>query len=149
MKKIVKEMTQTVTLEHLNKLVDELFALKNRCKIYTFTGDLGAGKTTLVKALLKKFGVHEAVTSPTFGYVNTYENDTKEKLHHFDLYRLTSLDEFFQFGFDEYLRGENSWAFIEWPAIIEPLLQHQVCEIYLEYDVDNLEQRIVTYKILE
>ena len=101
-----------------------------------------------MKALLKRFGVHEAVTSPTFGYVNTYENDKHELLHHFDLYRLANLDEFLQLGFDELLFEENSWAFIEWPEIIEPLLEHQICEIHLDYDVDNLEQRIVTYKLI-
>ena len=139
----------TYTLENLTPIVDELYRLKPTCKIFTLTGDLGAGKTTLVKALLKKFGVLEPVTSPTFSYVNTYTNDQNEKLHHFDLYRLSTLDEFFQAGFDEFLHEPHCWAFIEWPEIIKPLLQHGVCKIALDYDPNNHEQRIMTYQVIE
>jgi len=148
MEKSIKEVTQIYRLDDINVLVEKLFALKDDCKIYIFTGDLGAGKTTLVKALLKKFGVQESVTSPTFSYVNTYQNDKQEFLYHFDIYRLTSLDEFLHLGFDELLYGQQSWAFIEWPEVIEPLLDHKICEIHLDYDVENVEQRIVKYKLI-
>lgn len=147
--KIVKEFTFKYNIENLPKLVQDLYALKNECKVYTFTGPLGAGKTTLVKALLKKFGVHEAVTSPTFNYVNIYKNDKDELLYHFDIYRLASLDEFLELGFDEFLYLPHSWAFIEWPELIEPLLEHSVCQISIDYDHDDLNQRVVTYKVIE
>lgn len=148
MKKIAGTQ-RTYTLENLTAIVDELYGLKPTCKIYTFVGDLGAGKTTLVKALLKKFGVRDPVTSPTFSYVNTYINDQHEKLHHFDLYRLSNIDEFLQAGFDEFLHDLHSWVFIEWPEIIEPLLQHNVCKVVLDYDPNNHEQRIITYQVIE
>ena len=144
MKKI-HEISHVYMLEKLPEIVDELYALKEKCRVYTLTGDLGAGKTTLVKALLKKFGVHEPVTSPTFSYVNTYTTANQKKLHHFDLYRLSNLDEFLHVGFDELLHENNSWSFVEWPEIIEPLVQHGVCKIALEHDSRNLGQRIIRY----
>ena len=148
MKKIAG-IQHTYTLENLAAIVDELYGLKQKCKIFTLTGDLGAGKTTLVKALLKRFGVHEPVTSPTFSYVNTYTNAQNEKLHHFDLYRLSNSDEFLHAGFDEFLYEPHSWVFIEWPAIVEPLLQHSVCKIVLDYDPQNHKHRIITYQVIE
>lgn len=146
--KIIKEVTKIYGLEDLTTIVNELYALKDHCSVYTFTGDLGAGKTTLVKALLKKFGVQDIVTSPTFGYVNTYHNHNHEMLHHFDLYRLINPEEFLQLGFDEYLYVQKSWSFIEWPEIIESLLHHNVCKIQLDYE-SSLEQRIIVYKVIE
>lgn len=136
------------SLDALPLLVQDLFALRQDCKIYTFTGELGAGKTTLVKALLKEFGVQEVITSPTFSYVNVYQNNKNELLYHFDLYRLSSLDEFLEAGFDEFLYLQNSWAFIEWPEIITPLLRTAVCQIVIEYDTESLDRRIVTYKVI-
>lgn len=147
MKKIAS-VQHSYSLENLPMLVDELYKLKPTCKVYTFIGDLGAGKTTLVKALLKKFGVREPVTSPTFSYVNTYTNERNEKLHHFDLYRLSNIDEFLMAGFDEFLHEPNSWIFVEWPEIIEPLLQHNVCKVIIGYDLQNHAQRIVTYQMI-
>jgi tRNA threonylcarbamoyladenosine biosynthesis protein TsaE len=124
-------------LDELEKITEALYSLKNTCKIYTFSGPLGAGKTTLVKSLLKQFDVHVPITSPTFSYLNVYENNKGELLYHFDLYRLGSLQEFLEAGFNEFLFLNKSWAFIEWPEIIQPLLTHTVCAITIDYDQDN------------
>ena len=116
-------------------------------KIFTFTGPLGAGKTTLIKNFLKQCGVTTVVTSPTFAYVNTYSDDkNKRTFHHFDLYRLTSLEAFIDAGFDEYLQSPSDWILIEWPEIIAPLLasaQHtpQVCKVLLTYGPKGLSSR--------
>jgi tRNA threonylcarbamoyladenosine biosynthesis protein TsaE len=124
------------TLNQLDHAVEIVKKQMDESRIVTFTGDLGAGKTTLIRALLRNLGVKEPVTSPTFTYVNRYTLEGGKILYHFDLYRLNSLDEFMEQGFHEYLYQPGSWCLIEWPAIIMPLLTHEVCHITLDYD-DN------------
>ena len=114
----------------------QLVALMDRYQIFTFTGPLGAGKTTLIQALLKECGINQPVTSPTFTYLNVYENDRNQLFYHFDLYRIDSLSNFQAAGFDEYLYAPNSWALVEWPAVIMPLLKDKVCNCELDYS-DN------------
>ena len=121
------------SLDNIHQVVEALYALLPRCAVFTFTGPLGAGKTTLVKGLLKRCGVHNIVTSPTFTYFITYHNDINQTFYHFDLYRLKSMGEFRDAGFDEYLYQSSSWAFVEWPQIIMPLLTHQVCHVEIDY----------------
>ncbi len=133
------------SLETIDHVVEVLFALLPRCAVFTFTGPLGAGKTTLVKKLLKRCGVEVLVTSPTFTYFITYHNELNQTFHHFDLYRMKNLAEFKEVGFDEYLYAPNSWAFIEWPEIIMPLLTRQVCHVEIDYYSDF--ERTLTYQI--
>ena len=133
------------SLENIETVVDKLFKLLPQCKVMTFTGPLGAGKTTLVKLLLKRCGVQEVVVSPTFTYVGVYHNELNQTFYHFDLYRLNNVNEFRELGFDEYLYDLDSWAFIEWPEIIKSLLTHQVCEVVIDYYSEF--ERTLTYTI--
>lgn len=112
--------------------------------ILTLEGQLGAGKTTLVRATLSTLGVQGAITSPTFGYVNTYVVGG-QTIHHFDLYRLASADEFCEAGFEEYLTDEHAIIFIEWPAVIASVLERyaSVVRLELSYDSKNLSQRFL------
>lgn len=134
---MVYEYSGIINLEHIDAMAQQLYELRPEIAVYTLTGPLGAGKTTLTKALLKKFGVHEAVTSPTFTYVNVYKLPNKQTIYHFDLYRVQTLDQFIITGFDEYLYQQNSWTFVEWPAVIAPLLTHNVCNIELDYHSEH------------
>jgi len=124
-------------LDDLNTVVDFLLQHISHCNVMTFTGPLGAGKTTLVRALLRELGVTESITSPTFAYVNRYTIDHDKRVYHFDLYRIANQDEFIEQGFDEYLYAPNSISLIEWPAIIEPLLDDKVCHVKLDYEHDK------------
>lgn len=133
------------SLETIDEIVELLYNLLPRCRVITFTGPLGAGKTTLVKKLLQRCGVEVLVTSPTFTYFITYHNELNQTFYHFDLYRIKSLEEFKEVGFNEYLYVPNSWAFIEWPEIIMPLLTHQVCHCEIDYYSDF--ERTFTYQI--
>jgi tRNA threonylcarbamoyladenosine biosynthesis protein TsaE len=118
----------------LTNVVNQLTKFLETHTIFAFVGPLGAGKTTLIRELLKSQGITQAITSPTFTYVNAYENEKGDTFYHFDLYRFTSLDQFLQAGFDEYLyAGPRSWAFIEWPEIIMPLLNENTVLCEIEY----------------
>ena len=136
----VHEQTIIYGVDEVESVAQRLKDLLSTCKVMTFTGTLGAGKTTLIRSLLRQCGVQGDITSPTFTYMNVYEDDQGNNLYHFDLYRITSVDIFVNAGFDEYLYQPNSWALIEWPEVIEPLLTHDVCHVYLDY-YDELEKR--------
>lgn len=132
-------MVDQQLLYPLDQIDSAVAVLKDRmkeCQVLTFTGDLGAGKTTLIRALLRDLGVVQPITSPTFTYVNRYNIPEGKTIYHFDIYRLHNVQEFMEQGFHEYLYQPNSWCLIEWPALIMPLLTHGVCNITLDY-VDN------------
>jgi len=119
--------------------------------IVTFQGPLGAGKTTLIKELLKQSGIHENITSPTFGYVNSYTNSQGVTFHHFDLYRINSIENFLSLGFDEYFYQDNSICLIEWPEVITNLLQQaditpRLVPIVLKYDAQIADSRTILIK---
>jgi len=98
------------------------FVLENlRSNIVLFEGEMGSGKTTLIKAMVKLLGAGDDANSPTFAIVNEYLAG-KKKIYHFDLYRLNSLEEALDFGMEEYLYDEESYVFIEWADVIENIL---------------------------
>ncbi len=124
------------SLDDIVKVATNLKQTLNGSHVLTFTGPLGAGKTTLIKELLKQCGVYQTVTSPTFTYLNMYENSSGDTFYHFDLYRIGSMQEFQEAGFDEYLYEPASYALIEWPEHIMPLLDHNVCHVSIDYHGD-------------
>lgn len=106
-------------------------------KVVVFNGDMGAGKTTFIKALLKAMQSEDVVTSPTFSIVNEY-NIPNDTVYHFDFYRIESLEEAFNFGIEDYLNSDH-WLFIEWADRIAPLLPEQRSTI--DISVINEENR--------
>ena len=130
------------SLEDQDIVLQELQQAMQHCSVFACVGPLGAGKTTTIKALLRSCGVTGVITSPTFTYVNEYTNDKNEHFYHFDLYRISSVEEFQAQGFDEYLYQSNGWAFIEWPEVIKPLLTHNVCWVTFDY-ADEPDKRVV------
>lgn len=105
--------------------------------IFTFTGNLGAGKTTLIREMCRQLGYKGDVTSPTFSLINEYiyGNDL---IYHMDLYRLKSIEEAFDIGIEEYLYS-GEYCFIEWPEIIEPLINtvHWQVTIHVKSEDDR------------
>ncbi|MCT6869029.1 tRNA (adenosine(37)-N6)-threonylcarbamoyltransferase complex ATPase subunit type 1 TsaE [Apibacter sp.] len=104
------------TFFDLERAAEEIIS-KSKYKIFTLNGNLGAGKTTLVKYLCKVLNCTDSVTSPTFSLVNEYLS-TSGKIFHFDLYRINYVEELFNIGFNEYIDSDN-YCFIEWPSICE------------------------------
>lgn len=133
------------TLDSLPLVVQEIKALLARYNVFTLTGSIGAGKTTLMRALLESCNIKQNIVSPTFTYVNIYKNDQSQTFYHFDCYRIAKVEDFVAAGFDEYLYQPNSWVFIEWPEAVMPLLDHGVCHITIEY-VSDFDQRVIELK---
>ncbi len=145
------KIEELYTLEQLPKVSQELTdliklpatsQLSSNTTLITLTGDLGAGKTTLVKHLLRSWGVQDEILSPTFTYVNCYKNDQGQKIYHFDLYRVSNLNQFSELGFDEYLHEPGGICLIEWPQVIAPILGDRlVYAVEIEH-VSDFQRRL-------
>lgn len=137
-------------MESIKIEVNGLDSLENAAKriiestqddqIFIFEGEMGAGKTTLIKALAKELGVTKVVTSPTFSIVNEYDANGKI-IYHFDFYRIKNLQEAYDIGYEEYFYSGNI-CFIEWPEKIAPLLPLHFVKI--EISVQNENDRILS-----
>lgn len=122
-------MNFTYTLDKLEKASD--FILKNAdSKIILFEGQMGSGKTTLIKNLVKKIGSKDIVSSPTFSLVNEYNAD-KDTIYHFDLYRVNNKEELYNLGIETYLYHDN-YVFVEWPELLKPMLQEEYTVLKFE-----------------
>ena len=108
-------------------------------KMLLFYGDMGVGKTTLIKEIAKQLGVKEVINSPTFSLVNEYEIKD-DKVYHFDFYRITREEEALDMGIEEYLY-DNSWCLIEWPQNVENLLPLESVQIHLSI-LDNGKRNV-------
>lgn len=104
---------QINSLSELNLVVDELEQLISSQKIFILCGDLGSGKTTLIKKLLERLDVHH-VNSPTFSIINNYYSSAKGEIYHVDGYRIENEDEVENLGFQDII-DEDCLCFIEWP----------------------------------
>lgn len=101
-------------------------------KALCFYGSMGAGKTTLIKALVKHLGGTSDANSPTFGIVNEYHRKNDELLaYHFDFYRLNNESEAFDLGIEDYFNSDV-WLFIEWPEKIQSILPYDALKITIE-----------------
>ena len=123
-------------------LVKEL-KLENNNKIncIAFYGEMGAGKTTLIKAICNELGVSDTTSSPTFSIINEYISESGNSIFHFDFYRLNSASEAYDFGYEEYFYSGHL-CMIEWPEKIEELLPDLHYKIKIE--VDKNDQRILS-----
>ena len=120
-----------ITLSDLQQLpgaAEKLLAEFARARIFAFHGELGAGKTTFIKALCEQLGVKDVMSSPSFSLVNEYHDAEGRPVYHFDLYRLKSPQEALDIGLEEYLYSGN-YCFIEWPERAEELLPEETVHV--------------------
>jgi tRNA threonylcarbamoyladenosine biosynthesis protein TsaE len=124
-------MTITFSIDQLSEVAQQILDQKPN-KVILFNGEMGVGKTTLIKQLCKTLGVQDATSSPTFSLVNEYQTDANQTVYHFDFYRLNKETEALDMGVDDYLYSGN-WCFIEWSEKIESLIpeQHTIINIEL------------------
>jgi tRNA threonylcarbamoyladenosine biosynthesis protein TsaE len=113
-------MEITFSLDEINTVAQQILE-QNPKKVILFHGEMGVGKTTLIKALAKELGVNEVTSSPTFSLVNEYQTTDNQIVYHFDFYRLNNEIEALDMGADEYLYSGN-WCFIEWAEKISNLI---------------------------
>lgn len=117
-------------LSELHELVEYLSSEFKAEGTLLFKGELGSGKTTLIKAICEHLGVTESVSSPTYSLANIYEGDIL--INHLDLYRIKTIEEAVEMGIEEYLYDKKAVTLIEWPEIVEPLLPDSFVEIRIE-----------------
>lgn len=122
-------------LDEIHQVAGKILARKPH-KIILFHGEMGAGKTTLIKALAKALGVSNATSSPTFSLVNEYQSETGELVYHFDVYRLKNEAEAYDMGIDEYLYS-GEWCFIEWAEKIPSLIPEKHSTVTLKVGKDG------------
>lgn len=132
-------MEKVFDLSEIDSVAKEILQQSN-AKIYLFHGEMGSGKTTLIKALAKQLGITAITSSPTYGFVNEYQGDTNH-IYHFDLYRINSLDEALDFGFEEYIYSGH-YNFIEWPEEVITLLPENQIHIYIE-KISDTKRKII------
>jgi len=123
-------------LEQIDSAARQIIAAAGEEKIWVFQGQMGAGKTTLIKALAAEMGVIDQVSSPTFGIVNEYEAAGSTKIFHFDFYRLDDPTEALDIGIEEYFYG-GEYCWIEWAEKIAQFLPDEFLLIRIHSDSSN------------
>lgn len=110
-------------------------------RIFAFYGSMGAGKTTIIKAICQALGAVDIVSSPTFTLVNEYKTTKGETLYHIDFYRIKKQEEVFDFGIEEYLAGD-SFCFMEWPELVEEILPRETISVRISVG-ENQERTLM------
>lgn len=124
------EVFQITEVGQLDTLAERFLEKYPSPRAFALLGEMGAGKTTFVRALCKQLGI-DATSSPTFGIVHEYENKQKVKVLHFDLYRMKNFQEVLDIGLEDYL-SQDAYIFIEWPQIILPYFKEELIPIQVE-----------------
>jgi tRNA threonylcarbamoyladenosine biosynthesis protein TsaE len=127
------------SLSDLPTIAQQIISDTGDARIFLFYGDMGAGKTTLIKALCSELGSTDVITSPTFSIVNEYAGPNK--IYHFDFYRLKNQNEALDIGSEEYFYSGN-YCFIEWPEKIPDLLPDNYVRVTIVQQADN--SRMIT-----
>ncbi len=126
----IKTNSEKETIALGNKIASQL----KKGMVVVLTGDLGSGKTKLTEGILTYFGLQDEISSPTFTIVNEYHTE-KLDIYHFDVYRLTDVDEFIAIGGEEYF--EKGACIIEWGELIEDVLPQNYIRIKFSRDLEN------------
>ena len=132
-------------IEEIGAVAEEFIRLAmQEDTVFAFNGQMGAGKTTFIKALCEALGVSEVVTSPTFSIVNEYRSDeTGELIYHFDFYRIKKIDEAYDMGCEDYFYS-GAVCLIEWPELVEDLLPGNT--VWVDIRVNDYDTRTISWE---
>ena len=132
-------------LEEIGAVAEDFIRLAmQEDTVFAFNGQMGAGKTTFIKALCEALGVSEVVTSPTFSIVNEYRSDeTGELIYHFDFYRIKKIDEAYDMGCEDYFYS-GAVCLIEWPELVEDLLPGNT--VWVDIRVNDDDTRTISWE---
>ena len=128
---------RSVSLDQFYPIYEYIF-IRNKHKIILFNGEIGVGKTTLIKFFLKMLDVKETVVSPTFSIINEYKSNDGRIINHFDLFRVKSQNEIQNLGITEYLESSN-YCLIEWPNLLIDLIDEEyiIINIYRNNEIER------------
>lgn len=115
----------------LDQVAEAILKAHPEERVFGFYGEMGAGKTTLIKALCRSLGVCDVTSSPTFAIINEYWTEAGEPLYHFDFYRIDEPADATRVGFEEYLYSGH-YCFIEWTEKVEEILQGDYIPVTIE-----------------
>ncbi len=119
------------SLDGLREVAEAVIASLDDRNVVAFCGSMGAGKTTLISAIMEYLGSADTVTSPTFALVNQYSTAGEDTVYHFDFYRINRIEEVFDMGYEEYFYS-GDLCLIEWPELIEELLPDNAMVVRIE-----------------
>ena len=124
-------------LDNIREAAKQFIANIGDSTVFAFYGNMGAGKTTFVKAVCEELGVDDVITSPTFSIVNEYRSEqTGELIYHFDFYRVKKIEEVYDMGFDDYFYS-GALCFIEWPELCEEVLPDDTVKVSIKEEPDG------------
>ena len=129
------------SLSQLEEVAQAFHKAMGNQRVFAFYGPMGVGKTTFIKALCKVFGVKDEINSPTFSIINEYLGAKDEQLFHLDFYRINSIEEAFDFGYEDYVYS-GAYCFIEWPEKIESLLPADTVKVEI---IETSEGREISW----
>lgn len=128
-------------LEGLDDIASRIIEFSEGLSFWIFDGDMGLGKTTLIKSICKVLTVVDLVSSPTYSILNEYQDQNKNTLYHFDFYRLNSEEEALDIGVEEYFYSGN-YCFVEWPSKVPSLLPTEQY-LLISLRLDNNNHRVI------
>ena len=134
-------MEITFTEENISQAARQFADAMGENTVFAFSGKMGAGKTTFIKAVCRQLGVQDTVTSPTFAIVNEYEAAQGRPIYHFDFYRIKKVSEAYDMGCEEYFYSGHP-CFIEWPELIEEVLPEETVSVTIEALPDGLRRLV-------
>lgn len=141
-------MIKGITIQSLNDIkfaAKEFAALMDNFTVFAFYGEMGAGKTTFIKALCEELGVSDVINSPSFSIINEYRSDTTaELIYHFDCYRFSNMAEACEIGVEDYF-DSGALCLIEWPERLEELLPEDTVRVDLAEKEDGSRIMNITF----
>ena len=130
------------SLDEINDVADKIISFSNGSKIWLFDGELGVGKTTLIKSICSKLLVEDNVTSPTYTIVNEYRTQKGTVIFHFDFFRLKNEYEAMDIGYEEYFYSGN-YCFVEWPRKIKSLIPSEFLNIKITLGANEMRNLVI------
>lgn len=125
----------------LSEIARDILSKAGEFRLFAFFGEMGAGKTTFILEFIKLLGVKDAGSSPTFSIVNEYRDGKNRPVYHFDFYRIDSVEEVYDIGYEDYFFSD-SYCFMEWPEKIQEILPEETVNIYM-----NVEENVRKIKL--
>ena len=132
---MIQEIVSCPNLSQLPDVARRVIDFAQDTPVWLFYGNMGAGKTTLIKALCQQWGVEDTVSSPTFALVNEYRTANEQTLYHFDFYRIEDEEEALDIGIEEYFASQR-YCLVEWPTKIRNLLPDTYIRIEIQVSED-------------